>query len=293
MFLITPVRLFNLWLIVFSLENETVNTLAPSKAEKPTAQPSDLLPPTKSAELQQKQQPQSTGRPEDSSEVELVPVNSESAPGNPELVPVNPDMFDVMPSVNIEPDVPVSSDLPSTPVAGIADSPSTTPAAGTVSPNVAATIQPGAPSGQPGAPSGQPGAPSGQPGPAYGQPGPPAYGKKPKPYYPGGMQPVNFGPGFPNMPFFLEFFQPFQPFGQPGPVHQKQQPLPPFRHPQQPFGAAVDPFDPFSSDPAQRSPFHQLVEAYTNEFRSTSNTIIIIIIIQLQYTETGSRHRPD
>ncbi|XP_025420151.1 uncharacterized protein LOC112690362 isoform X2 [Sipha flava] len=144
-----------------------------------------------------------------------------------ELVPTDPGKFDVMPNVSVQPDEPVASDPPSTAVSGIG-SPSAAPAAGTDLPSAAGTG--------------------------------PAYGKKPRPpYYPTGVQTaVGFGPAHPSIPFFLEFFQPFQSL------------QPPFRHQQQPFGASVDPFYPFASAPApaQPSPFHQLVEAYTNEFRN-------------------------
>lgn len=199
---------------VLILENESaVNTLAPPKTETSadtSADPTDLLPPAKPVEQQQKQRTE-----EGSSEAELVSAN--------------PDTFDVMPNVKVEPDMPVASGSPSTTVAGT-DSPSAAPTAETDTPSAAGT------------------------GPAYGK----------KPYYPSGMQTaVSFGPGHPSLPFFLEFFQPY---GQIGAAHQKQ---PPFRHQQQPpFGAPIVPFDPFASAPAQLSPFHQLVEAYTNEFRS-------------------------
>lgn len=92
--------------------------------------------------------------------------------------------------------------------------------------------------------------------------------QKPKPYYPGDVQTVlKFGA---NVPLFMEFLQPFHQAFQPFP--QAFRPFPqanhnqPPRHQQQPYGASVDPFDPFAN--SARSPFNQLVEAYTNEFRS-------------------------
>lgn len=75
-----------------------------------------------------------------------------------------------------------------------------------------------------------------------------------------------------NIPFFLEFFQPFQSF-QPFQPYQPLQPSQPFgfnhekqpsRHqPMIPFGAPIDPFS------MHAQPFDQMVDAYTNEFRST------------------------
>ncbi|XP_022171049.1 uncharacterized protein LOC111034237 isoform X2 [Myzus persicae] len=91
----------------------------------------------------------------------------------------------------------------------------------------------------------------------------PVQGQKPKPYYTGEVQTVKVGP---NMPFFLEFFQPFQSFQpfQPFQPFMSKHPEQPFRHQPIPFGA---PFDPFAN-PMNAQPFNQMVEAYTNEFRS-------------------------
>lgn len=92
----------------------------------------------------------------------------------------------------------------------------------------------------------------------------PIHGQTPKPYSTGGVQTVKLGP---NMPFFLEFFQPFQsfqhfqPFQQIIPIQEQQ----PFRHQPIPFGTPIDPF----ANPMNAQPFNQMVEAYTNEFRST------------------------
>lgn len=215
------------------LGNEAINILAPPKTEKPTEQ-SGSLPAVESVDEQQRKE-QLTELVEESSQAEQH----------------------MLPNADDEPDVSVvASDSPSTTPAAGTDSPSTVAAAaaaGTDSPSTAATV-----------------AATGTDSPTS-QPGPATYGKKPKPYYPGSVHAaVNLGPGMPNIPFFMEFFQPFQPYGhQPGPVYQKQPP-PPFRNqPPQPFGVSVDPFNPFASGPAQSSPFHQLVEAYTNEFRST------------------------
>jgi len=85
----------------------------------------------------------------------------------------------------------------------------------------------------------------------------PVQGQTPKPYYTGGVHTVKLGP---NIPFFLEFFQPFQSF-QPLIPNQQQQP---FRHQLIPFGAPINPF----ANPMNAQPFNQMVEAYTNEFRS-------------------------
>jgi len=78
-----------------------------------------------------------------------------------------------------------------------------------------------------------------------------------KPYYNGGVHTMKLGS---NIPFFLEFFQPFQSF-QPLISNQQQQP---FRHQMIPFGAPINPFE----NPLNAKPFNQMVEAYTNEFRS-------------------------
>jgi len=85
-----------------------------------------------------------------------------------------------------------------------------------------------------------------------------------KPYYTGTVQAVRLGP---NMPFFLEFFQPFesfqpfQPFQSIG-SNQDQQP---FRHQPIPFGTPINPF----VSPINAQPFNKMVEAYTNDLRST------------------------
>ncbi|CAI6346872.1 unnamed protein product [Macrosiphum euphorbiae] len=91
----------------------------------------------------------------------------------------------------------------------------------------------------------------------------PVHGQTPKPYYTGSVQTVKLGP---NMPFFLEFFQPFQSF-QPFQPFQPMVPnheQPPFRHQPIPFGTPIDPF----ANPMNAQPFNQMVEAYTNDFRS-------------------------
>lgn len=83
----------------------------------------------------------------------------------------------------------------------------------------------------------------------------PVQGQYPKPYYTGGVQTINLGPAFP--PFFLEFFQPFQ-----GPQ--------PHRHHQQspnPFFASNGQYDPFVN-PMRMPLFDQLINSYTQEFRS-------------------------
>lgn len=85
-----------------------------------------------------------------------------------------------------------------------------------------------------------------------------------KPNYSGSVHTVKIGPG---IPFFLELIQPFQPFQsfrpfQPYPSNNNDQP---FRHQPIPFGAPIDPF----ANPMNTQPFNQMVEAYTNEFRST------------------------
>jgi hypothetical protein len=92
----------------------------------------------------------------------------------------------------------------------------------------------------------------------------PVHGQTTKPpSYTGSVQTVKLGP---NMPFFLEFFQPFQSFQQFQPFqhfvpnHEQQ----PFRHQPIPFGTPIDPF----ANPMNAQPFNQMVEAYTNEFRS-------------------------
>ncbi|KAL5240393.1 hypothetical protein ACI65C_007803 [Semiaphis heraclei] len=84
----------------------------------------------------------------------------------------------------------------------------------------------------------------------------PVQGQTPKPYYTSGVHTVKLGP---NIPLFLEFFQPFQSF-QPLIPNQQQQPS---RHQMIPLGA----FNPFAN-PMNAQPFNQMVEAYTNEFRS-------------------------
>lgn len=96
--------------------------------------------------------------------------------------------------------------------------------------------------------------------------------EKPKPYYPDNVQTVvKFGA---NVPMFMDFFQPFnqalQPFPQSfQPLFQANYNQPPRHQQPQPYGASVDPFDPFAN--SMRSPFNQLVEAYTNEFRSKTS----------------------
>ncbi|VVC37141.1 Hypothetical protein CINCED_3A012225 [Cinara cedri] len=101
--------------------------------------------------------------------------------------------------------------------------------------------------------------PETQPNAVFGKPAPliPAH-QKPNRYYPNDVQPVKLGL---DMPFtFMEYLQPF---------HQAGHNQPP-RHQQQPFGASVDPFEPFIS-PMMGSPLNRLVEAYTNEFRNMLN----------------------
>lgn len=88
------------------------------------------------------------------------------------------------------------------------------------------------------------------------------------PYYPVGVQTVKIGS---SNPFFMEFFQPFEVF----PQFNRRQPLPPPEHHQQfpfrdsvnPFSDFIEPADPFV-DPMRSPFFNQLVNAYTNEFKS-------------------------
>jgi hypothetical protein len=79
----------------------------------------------------------------------------------------------------------------------------------------------------------------------------PVQGQTSKPYQTNGVHTVKLGP---NMPFFWEFFQPFV-------SYQQQQP---FRDELIPFGAPIDQF----ANPMNVHPFNQMVEAYTNEFKS-------------------------
>ncbi|XP_060834835.1 uncharacterized protein LOC132917877 isoform X1 [Rhopalosiphum padi] len=99
----------------------------------------------------------------------------------------------------------------------------------------------------------------------------PVNGQPPKPYYTGGVQTVKIGP---SIPFFLELIQPFQPFQS----FQPFQPFhpygsnndKPFRNQPIPFGAPIDPF----ANPMNTQPFNQMVEAYTNEFRTPQVVIL-------------------
>jgi len=86
----------------------------------------------------------------------------------------------------------------------------------------------------------------------------------PKPYYMGDVQTVKLGP---NIPFFLEFFQPFQSFQHFQPFQSMVPDLEqqPFRHQPIPFGTPIDPF----ANSMNAQPLNQMVEAYTNDFRST------------------------
>jgi len=102
--------------------------------------------------------------------------------------------------------------------------------------------------------------------------GPPKPEHEPKPpkptYYPGDVYTVKFGT--PSFPLLMDFFQPFQAF-------PPFQPISPFipnnrRYPYQQFPSegSVDPFNPFANPMPQSPSFSQLVNAYTNEFKSKS-----------------------